>query len=139
MAAPGLVGTHLVPTRCVEAGQSHGTYDHWAATVFEAARELAAVPYRSALRQQIIQKLRYRCDTGYEEMIPRPGAGDIEQVALGVIDFLSFAFSSLCKLRPGPAASTYKSKAVVLTAFCSSPVRRARLSVKVSAMRKSIG
>jgi hypothetical protein len=25
-----------------------------------------------------------------------------------------------------------------LTAFCSSPVRRARLSVKVSAMRKSI-
>ena len=52
--------------------------------------------------------------------------------------FLSFAFSSLWKLRPGPAGFTCKSKAVVLTAFCSSPVRRARLSVKVSAMRKSI-
>lgn len=32
-----------------------------------------------------------------------------------------------------------KSKAVVFTAFCSSPVRRARLSVKVSAMRNSKG
>src|SRR3712207_7948701 len=34
--------------------------------------------------------------------------------------------------------SSCKSKAVVLTAFCSSPVSRARLSVKVSAILNSI-
>src|SRR6266481_3780287 len=51
--------------------------------------------------------------------------------------FLSFAFSSLWKLRPGPAGFIWKSNAVVLTAFCSSPVSRARLSVKVSAIRNS--
>src|SRR6267143_3434789 len=32
----------------------------------------------------------------------------------------------------------WRSKAAVLTPFCSSPVRRARLSVKVSAMRNSM-
>ena len=51
--------------------------------------------------------------------------------------FLSFALSSLWKLMPGLAGFICRSKAVVLTAFCSSPVSRARLSVKVSAMRKS--
>ena len=51
--------------------------------------------------------------------------------------FLSFALSSLWKLRPGLAGFIWRSKAVVFTSFCSSPVRRARLSVKVSAMRKS--
>src|SRR6202047_3856226 len=51
---------------------------------------------------------------------------------------LSFALSSLWKLMPGLAGLSCKSKAVVLTAFCSSPVNRARLSVKVSAMRNSI-
>src|SRR3990170_2855302 len=51
---------------------------------------------------------------------------------------LSFAFSSLWKLTPGLAGLSCKSNAVVFTAFCSSPVRRARLSVKVSAMRNSI-
>src|ERR1700683_2066172 len=52
--------------------------------------------------------------------------------------FLSLALASLWKLIPGLAGLSCKSNAVVLTAFCSSPVRRARLSVKVSAMRKSI-
>ncbi len=51
--------------------------------------------------------------------------------------FLSFALASLWKLMLGLAGLTCKSKAVVLTFFCSSPVSRARLSVKVSAMRKS--
>ena len=37
---------------------------------------------------------------------------------------------------PGLAGLSCKSNAVVLMAFCSSPVSRARLSVKVSAMRK---
>src|SRR5271169_1495012 len=52
--------------------------------------------------------------------------------------FLSLALSSLWKLIPGLAGLTCKSNAVVLTAFCSSPVSRARLSVKVSAIRNSI-
>jgi hypothetical protein len=39
---------------------------------------------------------------------------------------------------PGAVGFTCRSKAVVFTAFCSSPVSRARLSVKVSAMRNSI-
>src|SRR5258708_30800226 len=52
--------------------------------------------------------------------------------------FLSLALSSLWKLMPGLAGLICKSNAVVLTAFCSSPVSRARLSVKVSAMRNSI-
>ena len=52
--------------------------------------------------------------------------------------FLSLALSSLCRLMPGLTGFICKSKAVVLTSFCSSPVSRARLSVKVSEMRKSI-
>lgn len=48
---------------------------------------------------------------------------------------LSLALSSLWKLRPGLAGLSCRSNAVVLTAFCSSVVRRARPSVKVSAMR----
>src|SRR5713101_7042255 len=53
---------------------------------------------------------------------------------------LSLAFASLWKLIPGLAAGLiWRSNAVVLTAFCSSPVSRARLSVKVSAILKSIG
>src|ERR1041385_4775411 len=52
--------------------------------------------------------------------------------------FLSFALSSLWKLIPGLAGFIWRSKAVVLTAFCSSPVNLARLSGKVSAMRNSI-
>ena len=52
--------------------------------------------------------------------------------------FLSFALSSLWNSGPGWPGSSCRSNAVVLTAFCSSPVRRARLSVKVSAMRNSI-
>lgn len=52
--------------------------------------------------------------------------------------FLSFALSSLWKLKPGLAGLICKSNAVVLTAFCSSPVKLARLSVKVSAMRNSM-
>src|SRR5258706_4773891 len=52
--------------------------------------------------------------------------------------FLSFALSSLWKLIPGWAGFSCKSNAVVFTAFCSAPVRRARLSVNVSAIRNSI-
>src|ERR1700730_6445304 len=51
--------------------------------------------------------------------------------------FLSLVLSSLWKLRPGWAGLSCKSNAVVLTAFCSSPVRRSRLSVNVSAIRNS--
>jgi len=51
---------------------------------------------------------------------------------------LPLALASLWKLIAGLAGSSCRSKAVVLTAFCSSPVSRARLSVKVSAMRNSM-
>jgi len=44
----------------------------------------------------------------------------------------------LVELHPGLAGSICRSKAVVLTAFCFSPVRLARLSVIVSAMRISM-
>ena len=37
---------------------------------------------------QIIKELRGRGDAGDEEMVPCPGAGHVEEVALGVIDFL---------------------------------------------------
>src|SRR4051794_29135208 len=40
---------------------------------------------------------------------------------------------------PGFAGLSCRSKAVVLTAFCSSPVSRARLSVNVSAIRNCVG
>src|SRR3970282_1086097 len=52
--------------------------------------------------------------------------------------FLSFGLLSLWNCIPVFAGLSCRSKAVVLTAFCSSPFRRARLSVKVSAMRKSV-
>src|SRR4029453_11278102 len=52
--------------------------------------------------------------------------------------FLSFVLSSLWKLMPGLAGLSWRSNAVVLTAFCSSPVRRARLPVNVSAIRNSM-
>ena len=35
---------------------------------------------------QIIQELRCRVDARHQQMIPRPGAGDIQQVAFRVID-----------------------------------------------------
>lgn len=35
---------------------------------------------------QIIKKFRCRIDPRYEEMVSRPGAGNIEQVTLGVVD-----------------------------------------------------
>jgi hypothetical protein len=42
----------------------------------------------AASGSQIVEKLGRRLDAGDEQMIPRSGAGDIEQVALGVVDFL---------------------------------------------------
>jgi hypothetical protein len=35
----------------------------------------------------IVQKLRSRFDAGYQPVISRPSAGDVEQVPLGVVDF----------------------------------------------------
>src|SRR5712691_9683642 len=52
---------------------------------------------------------------------------------------LSLALASLWKPMPELTGLSCRSKAVVLTDFCSSPVSRARLSVKVSAIRKSMG
>src|SRR5688500_16887659 len=52
--------------------------------------------------------------------------------------FLSWARSSLWNENPGVAGFSWRSNAVVFVAFCSCDVRRARLAVNVSAMRKSI-
>jgi hypothetical protein len=53
--------------------------------------------------------------------------------------FLSLALSRRWKFMPGFAGFIWRSKAVVLTAFCSSPFSRERLSVKESAMRNCMG
>src|SRR5674476_205026 len=37
---------------------------------------------------EIIQKLRCRCDSSHQQMVPRPRAGDVEQVAFGVVNLL---------------------------------------------------
>ena len=50
--------------------------------------------------------------------------------------FLSLDLSILWKAIPGLTGLIYRSNAVGVTNFCSSLVNRARLSVKVSAMRK---
>jgi hypothetical protein len=52
--------------------------------------------------------------------------------------FLSFDLSMRWNCMPGLDGSSWRSKAVVFAAFCSSPVSLARLEVKVSAMRNSI-
>jgi hypothetical protein len=39
------------------------------------------------LHPQIIKELRWRVDARHEQMIPGSGAGDIQQVPFGVIDF----------------------------------------------------
>src|SRR6266542_2066575 len=64
----------------------------------------------------------------------------VSGVHMGAIlqDLLTLALPSLWKLIAGLAGSSCRSRAVVLTAFCSSPVSRARLPVKVSVMRNSI-
>ena len=53
--------------------------------------------------------------------------------------FSSFALSSLWNCMLGPTGFTCRSKAVVFTAFCSSLVSFAKLPVKVSAIRDSVG
>ena len=62
---------------------------------------------------------------------------DVIVDADGVKPFV-LALSSLWNFILGWAGFICRSKAVVFTAFCSSPVRRTRLSVKVSAMRNCI-
>jgi hypothetical protein len=37
---------------------------------------------------EVVQKFRYGLDTSNQQMVPGAGAGDIEQVTLGVIDLL---------------------------------------------------
>ncbi len=38
--------------------------------------------------KKIVQKFRDRIDAGYQQMVPGARAGDVKQVALGVIDLL---------------------------------------------------
>jgi hypothetical protein len=37
---------------------------------------------------EIVQEFRYRVDAGNQQMIPGAGTGNVEQMALGIIDFL---------------------------------------------------
>ena len=41
---------------------------------------------------EVVQKFRYRIDSANQQMIPGAGAGDVEQVALGVIDLLQIGW-----------------------------------------------
>jgi len=77
------------------------------------------------------------------------GACDAGWAAVVVLDPLALAgvqengpffpaLSRRWKLIPGFAGLIWRSKAVVFTAFCSSPFTRERLSVKESAMRNCI-
>jgi hypothetical protein len=47
-----------------------------------------------SLGPQVIQKLRRRFNARDKQMIPRTHAGDVEQVALGVIDQVSIIIGS---------------------------------------------
>jgi hypothetical protein len=96
-----------------------------AGSVFDGDRELANCagnrplclpPFRLAI--EILQEFRHRLHPGHQQLIAPPGAGDVEQVAFGVVDLLQID--------------------VVITAFCSPPGRRARLSMKVSEVRNSM-
>ena len=78
-------------------------------------------------------------DNGSEIGIVGSGVG--YYYARSVLDTKKFSWLKLGFVHPFPVETVKtfaKSNAVVLTAFCSSPVSRARLSVKVSAMRNSI-
>ena len=55
-------------------------------TVYCAAKPIA--PGDDDLSVEIIEKLRRRLDARDQQMIARAGAGDVEQVALGVVDLL---------------------------------------------------
>ena len=43
---------------------------------------------------QVIDKLRCGLDAGYQQVVPRAGAGDVKKVALGVVDL--FEISVIC-------------------------------------------
>jgi hypothetical protein len=45
----------------------------------------------SSLFLDVVYEFGYRLDAGNQQMIPRAGAGDVEQVALGVIDLLQIS------------------------------------------------
>ena len=50
---------------------------------------------RQCLRKTVIQKLRHGRHPCNQQMIPSAGAGDVEQVTLGIIRFVAFG-RSLC-------------------------------------------
>jgi hypothetical protein len=62
----------------------------------EPERDRLAQPFGALpvplISGQIGKELRSRIDAGYEQMISGSGAGDIEQGALGVVDFFAIGF-----------------------------------------------
>jgi hypothetical protein len=78
---------------------------------------------------QIIKKLRRRLDTRDEQMVSRPCAGDIEQVALGIIDFLQIRIVAdrLDALLQGNYSS---SQAITTTARNSKPLARCMVLIE---------
>ena len=53
----------------------------------------------SAGLHQVIQELRSRGATDHQQMIAGAGAGDVEQVALGVVDLFEVVMADLAEER----------------------------------------
>ena len=65
---------------------------------------------------KIIQKLRSWIDAGDEQMIPGAGAGDVLQVAFGVVNFFQVTLAKLPE-RSNPSVGTGSIAAVALIGF----------------------
>jgi len=69
----------------------------------------------NSLASHVIQELRCRFDARYQQVIPRTGAGNVEQMTLGVIDFfqvciITNAFDSLLQRNNFIVASHYRDR-----------------------------
>ena len=73
--------------------------------------------------QEILQKLRRWLDARDQQVVAGPGAGDVEQVPLGVVDLLRSASSPTASMR-SCSGMTSSSQAMTATARNSRPLAR---------------
>jgi hypothetical protein len=92
------IAQRLGMSSLASAGRCSGERDWQKGTILNLSRTRRAfynfmtVPSAITRRSlnsnpQIVQKLRCWSDTGHEQIIPRTGACDVEQVPFGVVDF----------------------------------------------------
>ena len=128
------LGARLAPAR-MPAPRSRGPTREARSTAprqwRDASRASDVRPTRSAV--VVIDVAEQQAAFGAVHDQPDVGAhaDGPEALVLGLIELVKAQTRALI-------GSIWRSNAVVLTAFCSSPVRRARLSVKLSAIRKFI-